>query len=176
MTSIRMLIATALGLALGAGLAAGAGSAPKPGFLPGTWVGTGVHKGIFDIGDGHPSPTVGKVSFTLAVDKSLKASGTLTIRTTQETSIAKMHGVVVGTGTMKVTGTGSDVRYAGTLHMEGKLTDGKVTIPWKLDRPTSGRLVITQAGCTKVVGRTVQSFPISWSAVPKPGTPKTRCA
>ena len=176
----RTLIATLIALTLGAALAGAAGSeagaAAKPGFLPGTWLGSGVTKGLFDIGDGHASPTTSKVAFTLVVDKSLRASGTLQLSTTQQTSIEKLHGVVVGGGTMKISGTGSDVRFAGTLALQGKMTDGKVTIPFKLARPITGRLVINKAGCTKVVGRTAQMFPISWSAVPKPGTLMFKCA
>jgi hypothetical protein len=175
----RSLIAIAAGLVTGVALLAAAGSdahaAPKPGFLPGTWVGTGIHKGVFTLA-GNSSPTTGTVSFTLAVDKSLKASGTLMIKTTMHTSIEDMRGTVVGTGTMKISGTGSDVRYSGTLALKGKLTDGKVTIPFRLTRPVSGGLRITRAGCTKVSGKTAQNFPIFWTAVPKPGTLTFKCA
>jgi hypothetical protein len=176
----RSLIAVAAALLACVGLAAAGGAeaeaAPKPGFVSGTWLGTGIHKGMFDIGDGHPSPTTGTVRFTLVVDKSLKARGTLTIKTTMHTSIENLRGVVVGTGTMAISGTGSEVRYAGKLAMRGKLTDGKVTIPFRVTRPVSGHLTITRAGCTKVVGKTAQNFPIFWSAVPKPGTLQFKCA
>lgn len=176
----RSLIATAAGLVVGAALLAAAGSnaaaAPKPGFLPGTWAGSGTHKGVFDIGDGHPSPTTGTVRFTLVVNKNLEASGTLVIKTTMFTKIEDMRGKVVGTGTMRISGTGTDVRYAGNLALKGKLTDGKVTIPFGLTRPVSGALRITRAGCTLVAGRTAQNFPITWTAVPKPGTLKFKCA
>jgi hypothetical protein len=173
--SIRLLLATALGLALAAGRAAGAASAPKPGFAPGTWVGSGVHKGVFTLA-GNSSPTTGTVSFTLVVDPSLRARGTLTLKSTMRLAIADMRGTVSGAGTLAISGTGSDVRFAGTIAMRGRITDGKVTVPWQTTRPLSGRLIITRAGCTQVVGKTAQNFPISWTAVPKPGTLKTRCA
>ncbi len=167
--SMRTRLPLAAAVAALALLPAGASGAPKPGFAPGTWNGSGTTKGIFTLA-GQSSPVDGSVRFKLTVAKNLAASGSMTIRSTMTTSIGELDGKMSGVGTLKLSGTGSKVHYAGTLQMKGSLTDGVMTVPFGQAMPLSGDLLITRAGCAKVVGKTDQRFPLKWTAVRKGGS------
>ena len=78
----RNLIAVVLGAVAALSIAvAVSGAAPKPGFRAGTWVGTGVQKGIFSVVPDDPTPVDGTASFTLTVSRGNVASGKLTLKT-----------------------------------------------------------------------------------------------
>ncbi len=150
--------------------AAGASAAPKPGFAPGTWNGSGLTKGIFTVG-GQSSTVDGTLRFKLTVAKDLKASGSLFMRMTMKTSLpGDLEGRTTGSGTLKLSGTGSRVHFAGTVQMKGSITDGVMTVPFGRPVPLSGDLVITRAGCAKVVGKTNANFPLKWTAARKGGS------
>jgi hypothetical protein len=172
----RNLIVIALGIlaALAVSVTVG-GARPQPGFLPGTWVGSGVMKGLV-VTAGDPSPMDGTVKFTLKVNKSLQASGSITLTTRSEMDNWGMRGFLVGTATMPLKGSSTDLRFAGPIRLEGELTDGKLTVPFGITKQIAGRLLITRAFCTKVVGRTDSQLPFRWTAVLKPGTPRPKCA
>jgi hypothetical protein len=166
------------GLGVAAALTSAAsvgGAAPKPGFAPGTWVGSGIQKGIFSIVAGDPSPVDGTARFTLTVSKSLQASGSLTLKTRMEVDYSGLRGTVVGTAATVISGTGSDIRFAGPMRLAGTLSDGKVSMPFATTRPLRGRLLITRAGCASVIGTTDSKLAFKWRAVPKQGTPRPRC-
>jgi hypothetical protein len=150
-------------------------AAAKPGFAPGTWVGSGTQKGVFSVVPGSVSPVDGRASFALKVSSSRRASGTLTLKTRMAVDHAGMHGVVLGSATVPLTGSGSELRYAGTMKLSGKLSDGKLTLPFALAKPFSGRFLITRADCLSVAGKTDSQLAFAWKAVPKPGTPRPRC-
>jgi hypothetical protein len=166
---MRLALPLAAALAALALVPAGASAAPKPGFAPGTWSGSGSTNGTFVLG-GNASPVTGNVSFKLTVAKNLAASGSMTLRSTMTTSVGDLDGKMSGVGTLKLSGTGSKVHYAGTLQMKGSLTDGVMTVPFGQAMPLSGDLVITRAGCAKVLGRTNQRFPLKWTATRKGGS------
>lgn len=173
----RTITMSALVSAIAFGLAASVGgAAAKPGFAPGTWVGTGTQKGLFSVVPGDASPVDGTAAFTLKVGSSLRASGTLTLRTRMAVDHAGLRGVVVGVATVPLAGSGSAVRFAGTMKLSGKLTDGKLTMPFALAKPFGGRFLITRAGCLSVTGKTDSQLAFTWKAIPKPGTPRPRCA
>jgi hypothetical protein len=86
------------------------------------------------------------------------------------TSIGDLDGKMSGVGTLKLSGTGSKVHYDGVVQMKGSLTDGVMTVPFGRPVPLSGDLVITRAGCAKVVGKTNQRFPLRWTATRKGGS------
>jgi hypothetical protein len=86
-----------------------------------------------------------------------------------------LRGVVVGTASTVLSGSGSDVRFAGPLRLEGTLSDGTVSAPFSATRPIRGRLLITRSTCVAVVGATDSTLAFKWRAVPKPGTPRPRC-
>ena len=152
------------------------GAAARPGFAPGTWIGSGAQKGLFSVVPGDLSPVDGSAAFTLKVSSSLRASGTLTLKTRMAIDHAGMRGVVVGVATVPFSGSGSNVRFAGTMKLTGKLTDGNLSVPFSLSKPFRGRLLITRAGCLSVTGKTDSQLAFAWKAVPKPGTPRPRCA
>lgn len=151
-----------------------AGAAAKPGFAPGTWVGTGVQKGIFSVTSEDPSPVDGTATFTLTVSPSLRASGSLTLRSRMQIDHAGLRGVVTGIAVTRLSGSGSDVRFSGPMRLTGKLTDGTISMPFALTKHVAGRLLITRAGCAKVVGKTDSQLAFKWAAVPKRGT-RPRC-
>lgn len=171
--SPRLSLAAAASLAALALVPAGASAAPKPGFVPGTWNGSGATKGIFTVG-GQPSTVDGSLRFKLTIAKDLKASGSMTLRSTMRTSIGDLEGTTTGSGTLRLSGTSTRVHFAGTVAMKGSLTDGVMTVPFGRPVPLSGDLVINRAGCAKVVGRTNQNFPLKWTAQRKGGAP-ARC-
>jgi hypothetical protein len=152
-----------------------AAASPAPGFAPGTWVGTGVQKGLFSVVPGDLSPVDGTATFTLNVSNSLRATGSLALKTRMQIDHAGMRGVVTGTTTATLSGSGSDVRFSGPMRLAGKLTDGNITVPFAITKPVRGRLLITRAGCTSVVGKTDSQLAFKWTAAPKPGTPRFRC-
>ena len=169
---------TSLLLGLVAVLAVGAtvgGAAPKPGFRAGTWVGSGVQKGVFAVVPDDPTPVDGTAAFTLTVSKSNRASGALTLKTHMELDYMGMKGEILGVANTTLTGSGSDIRFAGPLKMTGQLTDGKLTMPFALTKPISGRLLISRSTCAAVTGGTDSQLSFHWRAVPKKGTPRPRC-
>ena len=151
--------------------AAPAGSAAaKKGFAPGSWSGRGVGSGSFELG-GNASPVAGKVTFQLRVaKKSLAARGTLHVQGTVTTEIEGLRGKVMVVGTLPLSGTGSAVGYAGMLGLNGTLTDGNATVPFKLTIPVAGKLLIGKASCSRVVGTTDARIPFTWSAVRSGGS------
>jgi hypothetical protein len=172
----RNLIVITLGILVTLAVSVTAGGArPQPGFLPGTWVGSGVLKGIL-VTAGDPSPVDGTVNFTLNVSKSRHASGTITLKTRMEMDNFGLTGFVHSTATVPLKGSSTDLRFAGPIRLEGELTDGKITVPFGITKQVSGRLLITRAFCTKVVGGTDSQLSFKWTAVLKPGTPRPRCA
>jgi len=178
MNKMNTVVTGILAAVLAAGaLGAAAGevsAAARPGFAPGVWVGTGVQKGIFSVTGDDPSPVDGTVRFSLNVSRSFRATGSLVLKTRMEIDRAGLRGVLIGTATTKLTGTGSDVRFAGPLRLEGKLTDGTTTVPFTLTKAVAGRLLVTRPGCTRVVGRTDSQLAFKWTAVPKAGS-RPRC-
>lgn len=150
-------------------LPAGASAAPKPGFAPGTWSGSGTTKGIFTLA-GQSSPVDGSLRFRLTVAKNLAASGSMTLRSTMTTSIGELDGRTTGSGTLRLSGTGSRVHYEGVVQMKGSLTDGVMIVPFGRPVSLSGDLVITRAGCAKLAGRTNQRFPLKWTATRRGGS------
>lgn len=170
-----MLTGVVLGLtALAIGATVG-GAAPKPGFRPGTWVGSGVQKGIFSVVPGDPSPVDGTATFTVKVTKSNRVGGSLTLKTRMGIDHAGMRGTIVGVANTTLSGSGRDIRFAGEMRLSGQLTDGRITLPFALTKPVSGRLLITRSLCTSVVGGTDSQLSFTWRAVPKPGTTRPKC-
>jgi hypothetical protein len=151
------------------------GAAPKPGFAPGVWVGAGTQKGMFSVVPGDYSPVDGKAAFTLKVSGSSRVSGSLVLQTRMAIDHAGLRGTVTGRATATLSGSGSDVRFAGPMRLTGTLTDGKLSMPFAVTKPMSGRLLITRAGCLSVTGKTDSQLAFTWRAMPKPGTPRPRC-
>jgi hypothetical protein len=152
------------------------GAAPRPGFAPGTWVGGGVQKGLFSVVPGDFAPVDGKATFTLKISSSLRASGSLTLTTRMAVDHAGLRGVITGTAKTLLSGSGSDVRFAGPMRLSGMLSDGKVSVPFAITKPLRGQLLITRANCLSVVGKTNAQPTFTWRAIPKPGTPRPKCS
>ena len=161
---------TALSIAVSVG-----GAAPKPGFRAGTWVGSGVQKGIFSVVPDDPTPVDGTASFTLNVSKSNVASGKLTLKTSMELDYQGLKGEITGIATTTLSGTGSGIRYAGPIKLAGTLSDGTFSTPFAITKSISGRLVINRSTCSFVTGGTTSQLQFHWRAIPKKGTPRPKC-
>jgi len=172
----RTLSITVLGAVAALAIAVSVGgAAPKPGFRAGTWVGSGVQKGIFAVVPDDPTPVDGTANFTLTVSKSNQATGKLTLKTYMELDYLGMKGDITGVTNATLSGTGSDIRFAGPMRLAGEVTDGKLTVPFSLTKPVSGRLLISRSLCTVVTGGTDSKLSFHWRAVPKKGTPRPKC-
>ena len=168
----RRLFATIAALAAVLPLAAApaAETAAKPGFAPGVWRGTATISGTSSDG---PMTTAfsGKVRFTLTVKPSLAAGGTGTWTMTMK-GTGPVVSTMKGSAALKLTGTGSDVRYTGTQKVAGTVSDGTISHPVGFTRVIKGRLVITRAGSCKVVGTSPMGGGLSfrWTATNGTGT------
>lgn len=172
----RKLSITVLGAAAALAIAVSVGgAAPQPGFRAGTWVGSGVQKGVFAVVPGDPTPVDGTAQFTLTVSKGNVASGKLILKSQMELDYMGMRGGIVAVADAKLTGTGSDIRWSGPLHMSGEISDGKLTMPFSLTKPIGGRLLISRSTCTLVTGGTDSKLSFHWRAIPKKGTPRPKC-
>ena len=156
--------------AIWAGSAGASQSAPKPGFAPGTWTGTGILAGTAVDG---PMKTVfsGRIRFSLTVSGALAARGAGTWAMTMKGS-GPVSSVLKGAASLKVTGSGSDVRYSGTQKVSGTVTDGTLSRPISFSRPLAGRLVITRVGSCKVTGTSPMGdgLKFTWTATKGSGT------
>ncbi|HXH97969.1 MAG TPA: hypothetical protein VNH40_12245 [Gaiellaceae bacterium] len=156
---------------LAAAASANAQAAAKPGFLPGTWKGQGVITG--SVGDGPMATTFrGKVAFTLRVSRALRVSGTGIWKQLMLGSEAAgdnaVNSTMKGSAALKVSGSATNVTFAGTQHVVGVVEAYGLKRALKpFDRPLAGRLVITRAGKCRVVGRSpIQpGVTLAWSAL-----------
>ena len=154
--------ACAVAVVLAAAASAGSAAAKK-GFAPGSWSGRGIQSGTLELA-GNASPVSGAVTFQLRVAKNLKASGTVHIQSTLTTERQGLRGRVMVVATLPISGTASNVTYAGNVGLTGTLTDGRVTVPFKLSVPTIGKLVIGRATCARAAGTTDARIPFTWRA------------
>jgi hypothetical protein len=166
-TTLAALGLVALAAAVGA--ASAAGTAAKPGFEPGVWRGTATMSGTSV--DGPMTTTFsGKVRFTLTVKPNLAAGGSGTATLTMHGS-GPVDGRMSGAASLRLTGTGTEVRYAGTEKVTGTVSDGTISRPIGFTREVGGLLVITRAGSCKVVGTTKgEGLNFKWTATKGTGT------
>jgi hypothetical protein len=168
--ALRGGVAACAVAALAAAAAPGGTAAAQKAFGPGAWSGRGVQSGKFEL-RGNRSPLAGTVTFQLRIaKKSLAATGTVHIQATMTTETSGLRGKVMVVGTLPLSGTGRAVAYAGHVGLNGTLTDGNATVPFKRTLPVSGKLLIAKAGCSRVVGTTDARIPFTWSAVRSGGS------
>jgi hypothetical protein len=161
----------ALTLTVAAFAAGTASAAPKPGFLPGTWMGKGTISG--NVTDGPMSTHFsGGISFTLKVSPKLAVggSGTRQLNMLGAQDAPSSYGVdtsMFGTASIRMTGTPTNVTYAGLQHITGEIRTAGVKRPLTIpDQKVAGRLVIKRAGRCKVTGTsTIQpGVTLTWGA------------
>ena len=150
--------------------AASAGSAAKPGFEPGSWQGVGKISGT--TGDGPMSETwSGTVRFKVVVSKSLGVGGSGTWGITMK-GTGPVSSTLKGTAALNLSGTATDVRYAGSHKVVGTVSDGVHSTPISFTRPLRGRLVVTRAWSCRVVGTSLMGggLTFTWTATKGTGT------
>jgi hypothetical protein len=166
LTTLTVLVAAAAVIVGGASTAQ---ATAKPGFEPGVWRGTAT---LFSKSTDGPMSTTfsGKVKFTLTVKRNLAAGGTGTAVMTMN-GTGPVDGKMNGKATFTFTGTGSDVRYAGSQVVSGTVSDGTISRPIGFTLKVNGRLVITKAGSCRVVGSTQgKHLNFKWTATKGTGT------
>jgi hypothetical protein len=145
-------------------------AAPKPGFLPGTWLGTGVIKG--QAVDGPMSTRFGGgITFTLKVSQARAVSGTGTWRMSMAGSQDApadyaVSSTMKGSAAIRFAGRSTAPTYSGTQKVTGEVRSGGMRQPISMTRPVNGRLAIGRAGACLVRGVTViqQGVTLTWSA------------
>jgi hypothetical protein len=163
--------AAALLLAAAAVTAGSASAMPKPGFLPGTWIGFATITGSATDGPMHVRFD-GRFAFSLMVSKKLAVSGrgnwTLTMVGSEDAPASyAVNSNTVGSATVAIKGTSTNVIYAGTQHIEREITmAGKTTHLAPIEADLKGRLPITKATTCKVSGgwQIQPGVTLTWSA------------
>jgi len=168
-----LTVAATLALVVAAALigsASSTGAAPKPGFLPGIWNGKGT------IG-GSVTDEVGTTLFKGTFKFRIKVAPDFTVTGTGR-RVLRMKGTgdpsstMRGIGTLKFSGTASDVRFTGTEQVVGNITVNGYTHPLRMTKsiPTeegaSAPLVIKRPGKCRALG-TVPMGPgvtLKWTA------------
>jgi hypothetical protein len=161
----KTLLALCAALALVVAASASAKQdAPKPGFMPGTWNGTGKISG--KTGDGPMSEVwSGNVRFTVVVGNDRKAGGSGGWALTMKGS-GPVGSTLTGAAVLRISGAATDVRFAGSQRISGKVSDGVRTSSINFTRPINGHLVITRAGSCRVTGTSPMGagLTFTWSA------------